>query len=146
MAESQPTLSIEVASNIGAIDPVAWDALVPADDPFCTHAFLSAVEDSGSACADTGWVPAHVVVRAAEPSGIDRIVAAPAYVKDHSYGEYIFDWGWAQPASGQGFRTIQRSWPRCRLRLPRADGFWWLRMGRWRLMSWNRRFLKVCAT
>ena len=103
MAESQPTLSIEVASNIGAIDPVAWDALVPADDPFCTHAFLSAVEDSGSACADTGWVPAHVLVRSAEPSGVDRIVAAaPAYVKDHSYGEYIFDWGWAQASQRAG--------------------------------------------
>ena len=103
MSEADQTLSIEVVSEISAVDPEAWDALVPADDPFCTHAFLSAVEGSGSASRDTGWIPAHVLVRAIDPVQGDRIVAAsPAYVKDHSYGEYIFDWGWAQASQRAG--------------------------------------------
>ena len=79
-----------------AIDEVAaldWDACAGADNPFVSHGFLSAVEDSGSANARTGWLPQHAVLRDAA----GRVVAAaPMYAKSHSYGEYVFDHGWAQ--------------------------------------------------
>ncbi len=92
-------LAIEIVPGMADIDPVAWDAVVDADDPFCTWAFLHALEASGSVCAATGWHPAHVLVR----DESDRVVgAAPAYVKGHSYGEFIFDWGWANAAEQAG--------------------------------------------
>jgi len=87
-------LEISLASGLAEVDPAEWDALVHPDDPFCTWAFLALLETSGSACRETGWQPAHALVRHE-----GRLVgAAPAYVKGHSYGEYIFDWGWAQAA------------------------------------------------
>jgi predicted N-acyltransferase len=91
-------LEIALQPGLEAVSPLAWDALAPPDDPFVTHAFLSALEDSGSVGAAAGWQPAHVLVRYA-----GRLVAAaPCYVKDHSYGEYIFDWGWARAAQQAG--------------------------------------------
>ena len=103
MTDPAPSLAIEVVQSIHAVPPAEWDALVPPDDPFCTHAFLSVLEDSGSAARETGWMPAHVLVRGvvAGTSG-PLVAAAPAYVKDHSYGEYIFDWGWAQASERAG--------------------------------------------
>ena len=87
-------LEISIASSLAEVDEAEWDALVHPDDPFCTWAFLRLLETSGSACAETGWQPAHPLVRHE-----GRLVGgAPAYVKGHSYGEYIFDWGWAQAA------------------------------------------------
>lgn len=91
---------LEVALNPGLddIDPDDWDRLTDPSDPFTTHAFLHALEASGSACADTGWAPAHVTVR----QGNTLVAACPAWIKDHSYGEYIFDWGWAQASQRAG--------------------------------------------
>ena len=75
-----------------ASTPSAWDRLVPADSPFLSHAFLTAMEASRSASEKTGWQPFHLLV---EEAG--RLVgAAPLYVKSHSYGEYVFDHGWAE--------------------------------------------------
>ena len=100
-SKDRPSFVVEIVESIDEVDAQAWDHLVPADDPFCTHAFLAALERSGSASADTGWMPAHVLVRAsAESSAL--LAAVPAYVKDHSYGEYIFDWGWAQASQRAG--------------------------------------------
>ncbi len=85
MSNSARTLAIEVVQGIDAISPEEWDALVPPDDPFCTHAFLTALEASGSASADNGWMPAHVLVRTANGGQAGALVAAaPAYIKDHS--------------------------------------------------------------
>lgn len=103
MSETAAKLAIEVVQGMHAIPATEWDALVPPDDPFCTHAFLSVLEASGSATRETGWMPAHVLVRAVVdgvPGAL--LAAAPAYVKDHSYGEYIFDWGWAQACQRAG--------------------------------------------
>ncbi|MEC7948812.1 MAG: GNAT family N-acetyltransferase [Myxococcota bacterium] len=87
-------LEISLAPSLAEVDAAEWDALVHPDDPFCTWDFLRLLETSGSACADTGWQPAHPLVHQA-----GRLIgAAPAYLKGHSYGEYIFDWGWAQAA------------------------------------------------
>lgn len=99
MSEPGPKLAIEVVPGMHRVAAAEWDALVPPDDPFCTHAFLSTLEDSGSATRETGWMPAHVLVRDAAGT---LLAAAPAYVKDHSYGEYIFDWGWAQACQRAG--------------------------------------------
>lgn len=93
-------LRVELRSGLDAIDAEAWDALGADDDPFADHAFLHALETSGSVGAGTGWRPLHVTVWDA-----DRLVGAlPLYVKLHSYGEYIFDWSWASAAERAGIR------------------------------------------
>ncbi|MGD8862542.1 MAG: GNAT family N-acetyltransferase [Myxococcales bacterium] len=93
-------LSIELQPEISEIAASEWDALAGADDPFIEHAFLRALETSGSVGDGTGWHPAHVAVRRQ-----GRLVGAlPLYVKLHSYGEYIFDWGWAGAAERAGIR------------------------------------------
>lgn len=91
-------LEVEHIDGMGRVDAAPWDALVGPNDPFTEHAFLSTLELSGSVGPGTGWSPRHVLVRRA-----GRLVGAtPAYVKDHSYGEYIFDWGWAEAAHRAG--------------------------------------------
>lgn len=93
-------MQLEVLPAISAIEASAWDALVDPDDPFATHAFLHALEQSGSAAEETGWMPCHLALR-----DEGRLVGAmPLYLKGHSYGEYIFDWGWADAAMRAGLR------------------------------------------
>jgi predicted N-acyltransferase len=97
-APAPPPLQLEVAQGIGAVPAAAWDALVPPDDPFCAHAFLGALERSGSAAPAAGWTPLHLLLR----RGGALVGAVPCYAKTHSYGEYIFDWGWAQACQRAG--------------------------------------------
>lgn len=85
-------MEVSVVDQISRVPAEEWDAIAGEHNPFIEHAFLSALEESGSVCAETGWSPAHVLVR---DSG-KLVAASPLYVKDHSYGEYIFDWGWAE--------------------------------------------------
>jgi predicted N-acyltransferase len=92
-------------SAITNIDAAGWDALVAAtpggpDNPFIEHAFLKLLEESGSVGPKTGWVPEHAVVM----EGAKLVAACPLYRKTDSYGEYIFDWGWAQSAQSAGIR------------------------------------------
>jgi len=99
---------IGALSNISADD---WNACAGSDNPFVSYEFLSALEDSGSATADTGWMPQHIALY-----GLDGIIqgCAPVYVKTHSYGEYVFDWGWAdayERAGGQYYPKLQCSVP-----------------------------------
>lgn len=101
--EHQPAadaLTVEVATSLAAVDAASWDALAGDDDPFVEHAFLAALEASGSVGRGTGWDPVHVLVR----SGGRLVGATPLYVKSNSYGEYIFDWGWASAAQRAGIR------------------------------------------
>ena len=81
-----PTPSARLIDGMHAVAPAAWDALANPPDapvnPFVGHAFLSALEESGSAAAETGWQPTHVLV---EQSG-SLIAASPMYAKSHSYG------------------------------------------------------------
>ncbi|MFZ9888017.1 MAG: peptidogalycan biosysnthesis protein, partial [Myxococcota bacterium] len=89
---------VEVVRSLAEVDPAAWDALLPPHNPFVEHAFLSLLETSQSAVAETGWQPLHLVVR-----DEDRLVgAAPCYLKSHSQGEYIFDYAWAEAAMRAG--------------------------------------------
>lgn len=84
--------AVSVVRSIHEIAPADWDACAGAANPFLSHAFLSALEDSGSVKAETGWLPQHLVY-ADEEGRIAGIV--PLYLKGHSQGEYVFDWGWA---------------------------------------------------
>ena len=95
MAES---IDIRVLSSLRSVDANAWDRLVGEDDPFVEHAFLALLEQSGSVGRGSGWEPAHVTAW----RGSVLVGALPLYLKTHSYGEYIFDWGWADAASRLG--------------------------------------------
>ena len=80
-------------------------------DPFLSHAFLSALEDSGSVGHGTGWTPAPILV---EDDASHLVAAAPAYLKTHSQGEYVFDHGWAEAwerAGGQYYPKLQVAVP-----------------------------------
>ena len=108
MDSSELTLTLHRA--IAEITPAEWDACA-GDNPFVSHAFLSAMEDSGSASAKTGWLPQHVALRDA---GGELLACAPAYAKSHSYGEYVFDHGWAQAfeqAGGRYYPKLQVAVP-----------------------------------
>ena len=96
MPDGMPTFTLTLHPQIADIAPDEWNAcagtLGGKGNPFVSHAFLSALEDSGSANSRTGWMPQHAVLRQD-----DQVVAvAPMYAKSHSYGEYVFDHGWAQ--------------------------------------------------
>src|SRR4029079_19443661 len=91
-------------------EPVASD---PArlSNPFISHDFLRALEDSGSATRETGWMPQHLLLE--DQSGM-LIASMPCYLKSHSQGEYVFDHGWADaylPARGRYYPTLQHSGP-----------------------------------
>ncbi|MGF6591793.1 GNAT family N-acetyltransferase [Pseudomonas sp. 2835] len=81
-----------ILQHLAELMPATWDALVPGDGPFLRHAFLSSLEDSGSVSRHTGWSPAHQLLTG---SAGQLRAALPAYVKTHSFGEYVFDHGWA---------------------------------------------------
>lgn len=109
MADSESELLAKLAPGVASLDLASWDALA-GDDPFLRHAFLSSLEDSASVGVSTGWSPAPVLV---EEEG-RLIAAAPAYLKGHSQGEYVFDHGWAeawQQAGGQYYPKLQVAVP-----------------------------------
>ncbi len=90
---AEQSITIRVAQRMADIDAAAWDAMGGCDHPFVSHAFLNALEQSGSATAETGWMPQHVLIEDADGK---LIGGAPLYLKSHSHGEYIFDHGWAE--------------------------------------------------
>ena len=92
-------MPIQTLSRLCEVDAASWDALLKDDQPFLRHAFLSTLEDSGSVGGRSGWWPAHRLLRGA---GGELLAAMPAYVKAHSYGEYVFDWGWADACQRAG--------------------------------------------
>ena len=88
-----------------------WDACAGADNPFTRHAFIDALEASGSAVARTGWQAAHIVVD--DDDGVPLGIL-PAYVKSHSQGEYVFDHGWGdayERAGGRYYPKLQCAVP-----------------------------------
>jgi predicted N-acyltransferase len=90
-----------IVSSLSEIGQAAWNALVAAQDnanPFLSYAFLHALHESGSACARTGWQPQYITLY----DGEELAAALPLYVKDHSYGEYVFDWAWADAYQRHG--------------------------------------------
>jgi uncharacterized protein len=120
------SLTVKIATSLKAVPAEAWDAcanpavfhtngagLAAGDrhNPFVSHAFLSALEESGCVSRRTGWGPAHVL---AEDAGGRLVAAAPCYLKSHSLGEYVFDHGWAdayERAGGRYYPKLQVSVP-----------------------------------
>jgi hypothetical protein len=112
--------TIKAAQSLAAVSAEDWDRCanpgsVPGDEdrfnPFVTHAFLSALEDSGCVGSKAGWLPLHTLVED-EAGGL--VAAAPAYLKSHSMGEYVFDHSWAdayQRAGGRYYPKLQVSVP-----------------------------------
>jgi predicted N-acyltransferase len=91
-------LQIEIADGVAALDPGEWDALVGDESPFLEWAWLASLEEAGTVGGRTGWSPRPLVARER-----GRLVAAcPLYVKGHSEGEFVFDWGWADAADRAG--------------------------------------------
>ena len=83
-----------IVSSLADVGEAAWSGLLAAQgdaNPFLSYAFLHALHESGSACADTGWLPQYLALW----QGDVLVAAMPLYVKSHSYGEYVFDWAWA---------------------------------------------------
>jgi uncharacterized protein len=100
-----------LAQGVASFDAEDWDACAGTGNPFLSHAFLSALEESGSATARTGWQPAPIAI-----DGADGRPAAvmPAYVKSHSQGEYVFDHSWAaafERAGGDYYPKLQVAVP-----------------------------------
>ena len=99
MADRESEVIARLAPGIVAVDPPRWDSLA-GGDPFLSHAFLSSLEESDSVGPGTGWTPAPILV-----DEEDRLLAAaPAYLKSHSHGEYVFDHGWAEAWTNAGGR------------------------------------------
>ncbi|GGF17839.1 hypothetical protein GCM10011611_24620 [Aliidongia dinghuensis] len=103
--------TLRVVDKLGGIDAAAWDACAGADNPFVSHGFLSALEESRSASARTGWLPQHLLLEDA----VGRLVGAvPLYLKSHSWGEYVFDQSWAdayERAGGEYYPKLQAAVP-----------------------------------
>ncbi len=95
----QPVLRL--GNGIASIDAAAWDACAGDANPSLSHAFLAAMEESGSVGKGTGWRPQPLLLESSD--GI-LLGAAPLYVKSHSYGEYVFDHGWANAYEKAGGR------------------------------------------
>jgi predicted N-acyltransferase len=90
-----------IASSLSEIGAAAWDGLAATQDkanPFLSYAFLHALHESGSASARTGWQPQFIALY----DGARLAAAMPLYVKSHSYGEYVFDWAWADAYQRHG--------------------------------------------
>ena len=101
MPDGDSTSRVRIVDSIEEIPAEEWDACAGGDCPLLSHAFLSALEDSGSVSAQEGWAPCHVAV-SEETVGI--IGCAPLYLKGHSQGEYVFDHGWADAFERAGGR------------------------------------------
>jgi predicted N-acyltransferase len=110
MADQELGTVAKIASGLSRLNANAWDRL-GCYDPFVSHAFLAALEDSNSVGPGTGWTPAPLLI---EDEADHLLAAAPAYLKSHSQGEYVFDHGWAdawERAGGQYYPKLQISVP-----------------------------------
>ncbi len=85
-------MQVTVHDAIDAIEPSAWNALAGDDTPFLRHEFFACAEATGCASPDTGWIPRHITLH--DESGLRA--AMPLYEKHHSWGEFVFDWAWAE--------------------------------------------------
>lgn len=102
MSEREASITLRTLASIHDVEADVWDSLANPEaatrNPFISYAFLSALEDSGSATADTGWQPLHLALE----EGGNTIGIAPLYVKSHSQGEYVFDHSWAHALERAG--------------------------------------------
>ena len=115
-----PDINARVAGGVSDLSAAQWDACAGGANPFVSHAFLAALEQSGSVGPGTGWQPAPILI---EDAAGQLVGALPAYLKSHSQGEYVFDHGWAeawQRAGGQYYPKLQIAAPFTPVPGPRA--------------------------
>lgn len=94
---SADQIQLQLVSSISDIGQESWNAcLEPGANPFLSYEFLHALEESKSACTRTGWLPQHMLITAQGDNSSKALAVCPMYIKGHSYGEYVFDSGWAQ--------------------------------------------------
>ena len=121
-ARAAPQVVVRVARRIADVAAEDWNACaaggaefqatsIRPPNPFVSHAFLKALEESGAATRETGWLPQHLLYE----DGDGRLLACmPCYLKSHSQGEYVFDHGWAEAymrAGGHYYPKLQASVP-----------------------------------
>src|SRR5215472_18643486 len=99
-----------VHKSIDALSPLQWNSLGAERNPFLRHEFLAALEHTGCIGGRTGWEPCYFTIE--DEAGL--AAAAPAYIKTHSYGEFVFDFSWAQAYSRFG----RRYYPKVTLAVP----------------------------
>jgi predicted N-acyltransferase len=106
MAISAEQYQLEILDSLADIPASEWNALLPKDaGPFLNHAFLSALEETGCVGGATGWQVAHLGLK-----DQDTLVGAmPLYLKQHSYGEFVFDWSWAQAYEQRGMNYYPKA-------------------------------------
>lgn len=97
MTAPAPATEISIVATIADLPAAQWDALT-GGNPFLSHAFLTALQESGCATQRTGWQAQFLTLW----QGEQLIGALPLYLKRHSYGEYVFDWAWAEAYERQG--------------------------------------------
>ena len=110
MSTSKPVPTIRFHPAISEIDAAAWNALRPDDNPFVSHAFLGALEDTGCVRPDWGWQAHHLGIY----ENGELVAAAPLYLKGNSHGEFVFDWSWAsawERAGGQYYPKLLNAVP-----------------------------------
>ena len=108
---SDADLSVRIASSVGSFDRDQWNALGGNHNPFVSHEFLTAMEDSGSVGPGTGWEPAPICITDSDGK---LLAAMPSYAKGHSQGEYVFDHSWADAwhrAGGRYYPKLQIAAP-----------------------------------
>jgi uncharacterized protein len=115
MARAKSDIVVKIAGAMAEIDAAQWDACANPDpalyDPFISHAFLKALEDARCAAPNKGWRPQHLLIE--DENGVLQ-ACAPAYLKSHSRGEYVFDAGWAEAyerAGGDYYPKLQVAVP-----------------------------------
>lgn len=111
MPDGDTALSARIVENIADIPADTWGKLAGDDNPFVSHQFLHALEETGCATNEAGWLPQHIVV---EETNGNIVAAAPMYLKSHSQGEYVFDHGWAhawERAGGRYYPKMQVAAP-----------------------------------
>ena len=93
-----PPLTITTCDSIDSIGQAQWEQLAGKENPFLRYEFFAALEQSGCTSAENGWQPQHLIIR----SGDAIVGVAPAYLKTHSMGEYVFDFAWAEAYQRHG--------------------------------------------
>ena len=94
------SLTAEFLTSLQGIDREQWNGVAGVDYPFLRHEFLLGLEQTGCTTAESGWQPCHLVVR----DGPKPVAVMPLYLKSHSYGEYVFDWSWADAWQRSGLQ------------------------------------------
>jgi len=96
------TMNVQIVDSLDRIPAEDWNALVGSQNPFLRHEFLSGLERTGCVRPETGWLPQHLVIHDSTHKTGRLLGAVPMYLKNHSFGEYVFDWAWANAFTQAG--------------------------------------------